>query len=61
MLSNLHSKASLEKLWTISMSPVMEYQGEELSTSLSTSQEAAECSKISPEPLFLQTRQAKGP
>lgn len=37
----------------------MEYQGEEFSTSLSTSQEAAESSEVFPDPHFLQTRQAK--
>ena len=50
-------------LWAIPVCPFTGSQGEELSTSLSTSppQEAVESNEVAPQPPFLQTRQIQNP
>ena len=59
----VQSKPPLVQLWTIPTCLIAGSQGEELSTSLSTSppQGTAESTEVTPQPPFLQTRQTQSP
>ena len=63
MFPNVQSRFPLALHCTIPMHPLSGYQGEELSTSLSTSipQEAVESNEVTPQPALLQNSYAQSP
>ena len=63
MLLNTQFKPPLMQLWAIPKHPITGYQGEELSTSISTSppQKAVESNEVGPQSPSLQTRQDQSP